>query len=135
MRRVIDDTHLERLADMLTEIIFAIPADKVSEYDYGTYRSQSHLIKDFILKHTNNIKFGQSMNKTGIGNNGCYELIYTGDPLEEQIFGLIHLTNNMYGGTICWISDYDNNIEWKSRTIHGCNPKDERAVARLRYAE
>lgn len=134
MRRVIDDTQLERLAEVLTVLILGIPADKVSEYNYGTYRSKERLIIEYILNYTTNIKLGQSMNKTGIGNNACYELIYTGDPNEEQVFGIIHLTNDMYGGTICWVSDYDNNRKWKARRICGCNPKDEWSVKRLRYA-
>lgn len=134
MRRVIDDTHFEEIKRAITDIIFNIPADEVSEYDYGTYRSQEYLIKRYILSKMPNIKFGQSMNKTSIGNNSCYEIIYMGDPNEEQICGIIHLTNDMYGGTICWVSDYDNNRKAMSRTILGCNPKCEYDMRVKRYS-
>lgn len=135
MRRIIDDTHFEEVKKAITEVIFKIPADEVSKYDYGTYRSQEYLIKNYIFSRVPNIKFGRDMNTTGIGNNGCYEIIYMDfEHEEEHICGLIHLTNDMYGGTICWVSDYDNNRKCKSRRICGCNPKDEGSVKRLRYA-
>ena len=125
MRRVIDDAHYEEVKKMVIDTIFEIPADKVSEYDYGMYRAQRDLIMKYILKKLSNvIKFGKDMNDTGIGNNACYELIYLGDSKEEQICGIIHLTNDMYGNIICWVTDFDEERESITRTIRGCEPID-----------
>ena len=134
MRRVIDDAHYEEVKKAITDIIFKIPADKVSEYSYGIYRSEGYLIKKYILARVTNIKFGKDMNTTGIGNNGCYEIIYIGNPDEEQICGLIHLTDDMYGNTICWVSDYDEKRKGKTRKIIGCDPKSEYDIRVRRYA-
>ena len=117
MRRVIDDRFYGDVAKDITEIIKKIPRNEVSRHSYGTMRSDRKLIMSYILSKIDNIKFGRDMNTTGIGNNGCYEIICTSNPSEEQICGLIHLTNDMYGGTICWVSDYDNIRKMPSRTI------------------
>lgn len=125
MRRVIDDAHYEEVKKMVMDVIFEIQyvADEVSKYEYGTYRAQRDLIMEYILKELNKvIKFGKDMNDTGIGNNACYELIYLGDPKEEQICGIIHLTNDMFGNIICWVTDYDEERESKECTIRGCRP-------------
>lgn len=127
MRRVIDDAHYEEVKKMVMDVIFEIQyvADEVSKYEYGTYRAQRDLIMEYILKELNKvIKFGKDMNDTGIGNNACYELIYLGDPKEEQICGVIHLTNDMFGDIICWVTDYDEERESKECTIRGCEPID-----------
>ena len=115
MRRVIDDTHYDELAERIMGVVFSMPAAEVSKYDYGMYRAQLDLIMDYILKRVDNLKFGKSMNTTSIGNNACYEIIYTGDEKEEQICGIFHSTNDMYGGQIIWCSMYDNREE-----THGC---------------
>jgi hypothetical protein len=123
MRRVIDDAHYEEVKKMVMDVIFKISAAKVSEYDYGIYRAQRDLIMKYILKKLSKvIKFGKDMNNTGIGNNACYELIYLGDSKEEQICGIIHLTDDMYGDIICWVTDYDEKRKSKERTIYGCKP-------------
>ena len=125
MRRVIDDAHYEEVKKMVMDVIFEIPEEKVSEYDYGTYRAQRDLIMEYILKELGEvIKFGKDMNDTGIGNNACYELIYLGDPKEQQICGIIHLTSDLYGNIICWVTDYDEERESVERTICGCEPID-----------
>ena len=121
MRRVIDDSKYNEVAKIIMEIVQGIPANRVSEYEYGMYRAQSYKIREYILERVNNIKFGKSMNTIGIGNNGCYEIIYTGNPQEEQICGLIHLTNDMYGSQIVWCSEYDNGkATHGKREIRGC---------------
>ena len=119
MRRVIDDRYFDEISKAITDVINKIPAEKVSKYDYGMYRSDRHMIMQYILTNVPDIMFGKSMNTTGIGNNGCYEIICTKDKTEEQICGLIHLTDDMYGGTICWVSDYDNFRKMSHRTIKG----------------
>ena len=125
MRRVIDDAHYEEVKKMVMNVIFEIPAEKVSKYEYGKYRAQEDLIMKYILKELSGvIKFGKDMNDTGIGNNACYELIYLGDPKEEQVCGIIHLTNDMYGNIICWVTDYDEERESITRTIRGREPID-----------
>lgn len=135
MRRVIDDTHYEEVKKAITDVLFKIPADKVSEYSYGTYRSEGYLIKKYIFSRVPNIKFGKDMNTTGIGNNSCYEIIYTDfDKEEEHICGLIHLTDNMFGSTICWVSDYDGERKGMTRKITGCDPKSEFDMRTKRYS-
>ena len=136
MRRVIDDSAYKNVANAIMEIVMNIPADEVSEYSYGSYRAESYKIKEYILKRITNIKFGKSMNTTGIGNNGCYEIIYTGNDNEEQICGLIHLTNDMFGSQIVWCSEYDNGSPTHGkRQIRGCNGKNEYDVKHCRFAQ
>ena len=107
MRRVIDDTHYEEISHKINTVLHSIKRKDVLEYDNGMERSQSNIIMNKVLKEIPKIKFGNNCNTTGIGNNKEYEIIYTGDPKEEQICGIIHLTNNMFGYHICWVSDID----------------------------
>ena len=134
MRRVIDDACYEEKAKEIAKVISSIPADEVSKYDYGTYRAQRDMIIDRILKEVKDIKLGKDMNTTGIGNNWCRELIYTGNEKEEQVFGIIHSTNDMFGCEIIWVSDYDGNCCKGKRKIHGCDPKSEYDVKMFRWA-
>lgn len=134
MRRVIDDACYEVKAKEIAKVISSIPADEVSKYDYGTYRAQRSMIIDRILKEVKDIKLGKDMNTTGIGNNWCRELIYIGNENEEQVFGVIHSTNDMFGGEIVWVSDYDGNRCKGKRKIHGCNPESKYAVQMFRWA-
>jgi hypothetical protein len=134
MRRVIDDTCYEVKAKEIAKVISSIPADEVSKYDYGTYRAQRSMIIDRILKEIKNIKLGKDMNTTGIGNNWCRELIYTGNEKEEQVFGVIHSTNNMFGSEIVWVSDYDGNRCKGKRQIHGCDPNSKYQIQMFRWA-
>lgn len=134
MRRVIDDACYEVKAKEIAKVISSIPADEVSKYDYGTYRAQRSMIIDRILKEVKDIKLGKDMNTTGIGNNWCKELIYTGNEKEEQVFGVIHSTNNMFGSEIVWVSDYDGNCCKGKRKIHGCDPKSKYQVQMFRWA-
>ena len=117
MRRVIDDKYYEQISKEIMDIINKIERPDVSRYSWGIDRSESGLIIKYILGRIKGVKFGRSMNTTGIGNNECYEIICARDKAEEQICGIIHLTNNMYGSTICWVSDYDNNRKTSSRNI------------------
>lgn len=123
MRRVIDDTYYEEAAHEIMSIVRNINPKLVSEYDYGTYRAKSILIMAHIKEHVEQIKFGKSLNTTGIGNNEQYEIIYTGNPSEEHICGAIHLTNDMYGSVIIWVSDIDNTTKTPSIKISGANPR------------
>lgn len=123
MRRVIDDTMYEDLGYAITEFVATIPAESVSEYSWYDYRASSRKIIEKILRNFDKVKLGKSLNTTGIGNNEQYELIYTGDPNEEQIFGAIHLTNDMFGGEIVWVSNIDNTDSFRSRKIIGREPR------------
>jgi hypothetical protein len=105
------------VAAVVNGVIQTINPNQVSEYSWGTNRASESLIKSEILNKTCHIKFGRDVNNTGIGNNACYELIYTGNEVEEQIVGLFHCTDDMYGGMICWVSDIDDGRSTKSRTI------------------
>lgn len=134
MRRVIDDACYEVKAKEIAKVISNIPADEVSKYDNGTYRAQRYMIIDRILKEVKDIKLGKDMNTTGIGNNWCKELIYTGNEKEEQVFGIIHSTNDMFGSEIVWVSDYDGNHCKGERKIHGCDPKSKYEVQMFRWA-
>lgn len=120
MRRVYDDCMYSLKSEEINEIIWSIEPKEVSEYDYGMRRAQTNLIVKEILNNVSNIKLGKDVNTSGIGNNYCHELIYIGNPEEEQIFGLIHCTNDMYGGVICWVSDVDESRNTPSRKIVGC---------------
>ena len=119
MRRVIDDTCYESKAEEIAEVIRRISANEVSKYEGGMYRAQCDMIIEKILESVGDIKLGRDMNNTGIGNNWSRELIYTGNENEEQIFGIIHCTNDMYGGEIVWVSDYDKGRQRGKRTIRG----------------
>ena len=123
MRRVIDDTYYEEAARDIMRIVRNIKPEQVSEYSYGTYRAKSRLIIQQIKDKVEDIKFGKSLNTTGIGNNEQYEIIYTGNPQEEQICGAIHLTDDMYGSVIVWVSDIDNTTKTQSIKIHGTEPR------------
>ena len=114
MRRVYDDDMYNEVAVVVNGVIQTINPNQVAEYSWGINRANDSLIRNVILNRTNYIKFGRNI---GISNNACYELIYTGNDQEEQIVGLFHCTDDMYGGMICWVSDIDGGRSTKSRTI------------------
>lgn len=119
MRRVIDDRHYAEVAEDIKSIVLNMPEEAVSKYSYGMYRASSEKIKEYILRKTHlPIKFGKSLNTTVIGNNEQYEIIYS-SPDEEEICGAIHLTDNMYGSEIVFVTDYDGHNRWFGRTIRG----------------
>ena len=117
MRRVFDDTQYNKISKAIDEVLHGIDRDGVSKYEFGCMRSQCSLIMKEIIIAVPDIKWGRNCNTTGIGNNRCYEIIYTGNENEEQIVGLIHLTDNMYGRHICWVSDIDGKRNTESVKI------------------
>lgn len=126
MRRVIDDTHLEEVVEEIQSIIKNMPSDEVSEYEYGTYRAQTKKIVEYIFDHiTIPVKLGENKNTTGIGNNWQKELIWIGDPKEEQICGILCLINDMYGSIFFYIKNIDNQLVSNKRKIRGVNPRSE----------
>lgn len=114
MRRIYDDTHFEEVADLIYDVLWNIHPREVSEYSYGKYRAIPNLIFEEVWHQCKGIKRGADCNRTGIGNNNAFEIIYI-EKDEEQICGILHLTDNMYGDVICWFSDIDN--ERKTDTI------------------
>ena len=134
MRRVIDDSYYHVAEDKIMFIVRQIPAEQVSKYDWGTYRAQVHLVRKWVEDRLPEFKFGKCKHAHGIGNNNAFEIIYTGNPNEEQICGLFHLTDNMYGGVICWVSDIDETQKTGSRTIRGCNRNDEYDMKYKRFS-
>ena len=119
MRRVYDDENYIELSEDIMRILgyLADCPKVVQEYSYGMMRSSRAKIKQYVLANVDDIKFGRSVNTTGIGNNGAYEVIYTGNKEEEQIFGVLHLTDNMFSKHICWMSDIDNGREYDAVKI------------------
>ena len=119
MRRVYDDENYEDLSEDIMRILDYLSANPsfVQEYDYSMMRSNRSKIKKYIEENVENVKIGRSVNTTGIGNNGAYEVICIGNEEEEQIFGILHLTNNMFGRHICWMSDIDGGRKYDSIKI------------------
>ena len=110
MRRVYDDTMLQALANkMITKLAECTESKALCEYSYGTDRASTWKIRDLMLSAVDNVIIGNDQNHTNIGNNWCRELVYTGDEKEQQIFGLLHITDDMYGGCYVWVSDIDGN--------------------------
>ena len=83
------------------------------------YRASVSKIRDHIAQELG-IKYGHNEHAHGIGNNNALEIIVS-DPCsdEEQVCGLLHLTDDMFGGVICWVSDIDNKRKTQSITIRG----------------
>ena len=115
MRRVIDDSMLKKISAHIDAIIWSLDPEDFTEYHWGIDRVQVGLIRDEIVRYTPHIKLGKNTHANGIGNNNAYEIIYTGNPQEEQICGLLHLTDDMYGGVYVWVSDIDNTTKTETR--------------------
>ena len=122
MRRVIDDRHYQEVSDKIYEILKSMPADEVSKTEYGLYRAQTNLIYHYILDRLENVKFAKNSHAHGIGNNNAIELVYIGEPDEEQICGYLHLNDDMYGSVYCYVTDYDG-LRWDypTRKVYGFN--------------
>jgi len=134
MRRVYDDTEYQNVADTLRKAFLAIPADYVSEYDYGMYRAKVSKVKEQLLRYVPSIKFGNTTHAHGIGNNNAIEIVYTGNNFEEQICGLLHLIDDMYGGVLFYVTDIDGNRKTQTYQIHGMDKRDEYLIKHYRYA-
>lgn len=110
MRRVYNDSQYDYISNRIMEIISQIDSRDVSEYDYGMERVRGSLIQEKIERLCNTFKFQKAPCTYGIGNNQVREIIYTPmDCEEEQICGLLHMTDDMFGREICWCSDIDGN--------------------------
>lgn len=134
MRRVYDDTEYQSVADALRKAFLAIPADYVSEYDYGMYRAKVSKVKEMLLRYVPYVKFGNTTHAHGIGNNNAIEIVYTGNNCEEQICGLLHLIDDMFGGVLFYVTDIDGNRKTQTYQINGIDKRDEYLIKHYRYA-
>lgn len=132
MRRVYDNEHLDEVASEIYKILLNLPADEVSEYDYGMYRAKVGKIRQYIADRIP-VKYGQNDHLHGIGNNNAIELIVTVDG-EEQVCGHLHLTNDMFGSVIWWVSDIDGITKTETLTIHGTDPHNTYEMKLKRFA-
>ena len=126
MRRVIDDTHYTEIADKIYEILKAMPADEVN-VDKGGWagiRPTAEAIAEYISERLENARIGKNISRGFIGNNHSYEIIYTGDPKEEQLCGILRANEDPAGGVYCYVMDYDEKNRWNYpvRFVHMCNP-------------
>lgn len=117
MRRIIDDAMYKPIAAHINDVIHHINPASCRRYEYGMDRVQVSMVRDTILMRVPHIRLGKNEHAHGIGNNNSYEIIYTGNSSEEQICGLLHLTNDMFGGVIAWVSDIDGNRATPSRKL------------------
>lgn len=131
MRRVYDDCKYDEVSTKIMNIIRQIPADRVSEYHYGMYRARTSMIRDYIGRIVD-VKFGKNEHRGGIGNNNAIELIVDSGS-EEQICGLLHLTDDMFGSVICWVSDIDGGRRTETMYIHGCDVKERYKYERANF--
>ena len=131
MRRVFDDKHYAEISEQINKVLFGIPGDEVSEYGNGMYRAKVSLIRNYIAERVP-VKFGRNEHANGIGNNNSIEIIVM-DGDEEQICGLLHMTDDMFGNVIAWTSDIDGKRIGYRRKIYGCDPTSEYDVKLNRF--
>lgn len=118
MRRVIDDSMYTTAKNAIMNAVQTCELQKIQKYCHGMMRTNVGLIKTEVLNIINhdetNYAFGKTSHKHGIGNNNAIEIIWLGDPKEQQICGLFHVTDDMFGRCICWVSDFDEVRRTKS---------------------
>ena len=114
MRRIYDDSKYDEVRDaIMLYVRNHINPKDVAEYSYGSNRVEPRLVRDAVERHLgNDYKFGKCEHAHGIGNNNAWEIIYMGE--EEQICGLFHATDDMYGGVYCWVTDIDEERKTES---------------------
>lgn len=114
MRRVYDDSKFDLAKQCITNAYKDMRFEDVSRHENYTDRVRVDLMKSFILDYFNGqFKYGHTTHAHGIGNNNAIEIIYVGDPTEEQICGLLHLTQGMYGEAYMFVTDIDGNRKEK----------------------
>lgn len=113
MRRVYDDTMYDTAKYDIMQAFNLCQPKKISRYSYGMHRASASLIKQEVLRilnaNGNKFAFGKVEHAHGIGNNNASEIIYLGNPNEQQICGLIHTNEDMYSGCYCYVTDIDGN--------------------------
>ena len=112
MRRVYDDKHLDEAMEKVIPLFEFVKKNPslFSEYDIGHRSMVVGKIRDYIFDNLDYNGFpcfaGKTEHAYGIGNNNAIEIIYAGEE-EQQICGLLHLTDDMFGGVSAWVSDID----------------------------
>ena len=107
MRIVYDDCVMDIYKNKIENFLLDI-ASINPESVRRNNRVSEKLIREVIVRRFSELKLGRNVNNTGIGNNNCYELVLPNGN-EDMIFGLLHLTDDMHGGVICWLADYYDN--------------------------
>lgn len=110
MRRVYDDTMFGAIAEKIMHALLAVynNPSSVSKYSWGMDRVEVHLVKDAVERRTG-IKLTRPIHAHGIGNNNAYEIVFTDTQKgEEQIVGLLHLNDDMFGNVYAYMTDIDN---------------------------
>jgi len=63
--------------------------------------------------------FGKTEHANGIGNNNATEIIYLGNPNEQQICGLFHCNEDLGSSAFCYVTDIDEKRKSDTITIRG----------------
>lgn len=115
MRRVYDDSQYAKISESIRKLIVGIQPEEVSEYCWGMDRVRPGLIRGYLEARLP-VKFGRNEDASGIGNNNALQIIVKNGS-EEQICGLLHLTDDMFGGVYAWVSDIDGGRKTPTRHI------------------
>ena len=105
MMRVYDSEPMKSYKE---EIIAYIK--DVMEINKETIRDKNKIsnkkIIESLKRRFGNLKIGKNVNTAGIRNNACYALIDREKC--ERIFGYLHLTDDMFGGILFFLSNIDD---------------------------
>lgn len=115
MRRVYDDSQYANTSADISKLITEIRPAEVSEYIWSMDRVRPGRIRDYLESRLP-VKFGRNEDASGIGNNNALQIIVQ-NGAEEQICGLLHLTDDMFGGVYAWVSDIDGDRRTPTRHI------------------
>lgn len=115
MRRVYDDSMYSKTSAEITKLLYAIRPAEVSEYIWSMDRVRPGRILGYLESRLP-VKFGRNEDTSGIGNNNALQIIVK-NGAEEQICGLLHLTDDMFGGVYAWVSDIDGGRRTPTRHI------------------
>ena len=122
MRRVYDDSMIAKAVEGIDIGMQLLDCKSVCKYKWSDTRADVGLIKSYLSEYIGrNFKFGNTSHAYNIGNNNAIEIIYTGNPAEEQICGLLHLIDDMFGGVYVYVTDIDGNKlkRWGKVTEYG----------------
>lgn len=115
MRIVYDDAHQHEFVKLYSTFFDALvslnklPKNFV-KYDYGMDRVSIPQITDAFEKFLSEYKFEISSNDidtSGIGNNQCYPVYYTGNPAEKQQVCCYAPVKGFYSDVYFSIKDYE----------------------------
>lgn len=123
MRRVYDDEKFVETKAAICNIIRGLRAEDISKYSGYTWRINASLAYKKILKELNKdgekYMYGKLSHAGGIGNNNEYEVIWLGNPAEQQICCLLHITEGLYGEGYLFVTDIDGERKSTCREMRG----------------